>query len=187
MNPHASDRETGNRSIAIMQPYLFPYIGYYQLAASVHRLVFLDDVNYIKRGWINRNRLIFSGSPRYFTVPVSNASQFKKISDIEICPATNWQKKLCTSISQSYGKAPYFRSTFEAVNTVLNSGETRISEMAKMSIQVFSEMLDLPTKFVHSSSIYNNDALMGADRIIDICRKEHATLYYNLPNGAPLR
>ncbi len=70
--------------LAIMQPYLFPYIGYYQLVNAADIFIFYDDVNYIKNGWINRNRISISGQAHYFTVPVSQASSFKKINEIKI-------------------------------------------------------------------------------------------------------
>ena len=68
--------------VAIMQPYLFPYIGYYQLIKAVDSFVLLDDVNYIKKGWINRNRILLNGSPHLFTMPLEKASQNKKNCDL---------------------------------------------------------------------------------------------------------
>ena len=80
--------------LALMQPYLFPYIGYFQLLSQVDRFVFYDDVNFIKNGWINRNRLSVNGTPKYFTVPLSNASSFQKICDVAITPSAGWRRKL---------------------------------------------------------------------------------------------
>lgn len=186
MSPHTPDNRREQGRLAIMQPYLFPYLGYYQLVASVKKFVFLDDVNFIKRGWINRNRLIFSGNPKYFTVPLLNASQFRKISDIEIAYTSNWQKKILASISQSYCKAPYFHPTFDLVHSILGSGEIHISEMAKASVRAVSDLLGLPTQFVDSAKIYNNASLKAENRILDICRQEQTGFYYNLPSGENL-
>ena len=68
--------------LAIMQPYLFPYLGYFQLIAAVDKFVFYDDVNFIKNGWINRNRLLISGKVNYITIPLSGASSFLKINQV---------------------------------------------------------------------------------------------------------
>ena len=68
--------------IGIMQPYLFPYIGYFQLVAAVDKFVFYDDVNYIKRGWINRNRILINCNPAYFTVQLKETGQNKLINEI---------------------------------------------------------------------------------------------------------
>ena len=67
--------------VAIMQPYLFPYIGYYQLAHCVDHFIFLDDVNFIKKGWINRNNILINGAGSMLTVPLIKASQNRRISD----------------------------------------------------------------------------------------------------------
>ena len=72
------------KKVAIMQPYLFPYIGYFQLLNAVDIFVLFDDVNYINRGWINRNRILLNGKPHLFTIPLHKASQNKLINEIEI-------------------------------------------------------------------------------------------------------
>jgi len=174
------------QKIAIMQPYLFPYLGYFQLINSVDRLVFLDDVNYINKGWINRNRLIFSGKVSYFTVPLSRASQNVRICDISLATDHIWSRKLETSIRQSYSTAPNFAEVFDLISPVLFGTETTICEMAKQSIKSVARYLDLRIQFVETSNIYGNEALKREDRIYDICYKEKAFDYINLPSGREL-
>ncbi len=169
-----------------MQPYLFPYIGYFQLISAVERFVFLDSVNYIKRGWVNRNRLLFSGGVQYFTVPLMSASQNVRICDIQVASDEGWKKKLEKSFRLSYGKAPYFDPVYAMVSKVLFDGETLISEMAKQSIVAVTDYLELPVKYVWSSTAYNNQSLKGEALIRDICCREGATVYYNLPGGRDL-
>ena len=77
--------------IAIMQPYFFPYIGYWQLIHAVDHFVIYDDVNYIKGGWINRNRILINGKPAYITVPLHKASAFKRICDTDLQPSPFWR------------------------------------------------------------------------------------------------
>src|SRR5581483_11840060 len=67
-----------------MQPYLFPYIGYFQLMHAVDRFVVADDLSYIKQGWINRNRLLINGEAAYFTVPLRRHAATALIRDVEI-------------------------------------------------------------------------------------------------------
>lgn len=172
--------------LAIMQPYLFPYLGYFQLVAAVDRFVFLDDVNFINRGWINRNRLLFSGEVTYFTVPLVNAGQNRRICDIAIVDEARWKKKLEESIRQSYAKAPNFEPVYQLIATVMFDGEPLIGEMAKRSVVEVAKYLDLPTQFVWSTRIYENPGLTGEARIRDICQQEHASAYYNLPGGQEL-
>ena len=86
--------------VGIMQPYVFPYIGYFQLINAVDIFVFYDDVNYIKGGWINRNKLLLNGKESLFTIPLNNASSFKLIKDTEIHPNLFpiWKNKFLKSI-----------------------------------------------------------------------------------------
>lgn len=172
--------------LAIMQPYLFPYLGYFQLAAAVDRFVFLDDVNFIQRGWINRNRLLFSGQVHYFTVPLAAASQNALIYEIAVTKEGGWKKKLDTSIRQSYAKAPHFKAVYALIESVLFGDERMIGAIAKHSVKVVADYLELPVEFVPSSAVYGNQNLKGEVRIRDICRCEQAGTYYNLPGGRAL-
>lgn len=172
--------------LAIMQPYLFPYMGYFQLAASVDKFVFYDDVNFIKNGWINRNRLYLSGAVRYFTIPLSGASPFLKIRQIEVQPGAWWKKKLLESVRHSYSKAPHFKAANELLQTTLDSEESSIAAIARTSVRAVCAYAGLDTQFVESSAIYGNDALSGADRVLDICKREQASDYFNPPGGRAL-
>lgn len=172
--------------LAVMQPYLFPYLGYFKLVGMVDRFVFLDDVNFISRGWINRNQLLISGCVRYFTVPLESASQNSRICDLHIATVAGWKRKLEGSIRQSYIKAPYFEPVYEIVAKTLFGGDDLIGEMAKKSVTAITQYLGLPTQFVWSASAYNNNHLKGEERILDICRQERPSIYFNLPGGREL-
>ena len=172
--------------LALMQPYLFPYIGYFQLLAQVDRFVFYDDVNFIKNGWINRNRLLLQGEPRYFTVPLRDASPFRKIRDVEVAAAAGWRRTIRESIRHAYGKAPNFVAVSALVERVLETETTRIGELAKASVRAVADHLALETELVDSSSRYANESLSGAARVLDICSRERASDYYNAPGGRSL-
>jgi hypothetical protein len=169
-----------------MQPYLFPYIGYFKLISEVDRLVFFDDVNFINKGWINRNRLLFSGQINYFTVPLSNASQNILICDVAISNDKSWKKKLEASIRQSYSKAQYFDQVYDLISPVLFGEHTKIGDMAKESIVKITNYLSIPTEFINTSRVYENQTLKGECRIRDICRKEMSSEYINLGGGREL-
>lgn len=78
--------------IGIMQPYFLPYIGYWQLLNAVDKYVIYDDVNYIKGGWINRNRILINKEPKYFNVKLNGASPNKLINEVEVSNDNIWQK-----------------------------------------------------------------------------------------------
>lgn len=168
-----------------MQPYFFPYIGYFQLAASVDNFVFMDDVAYIKGGWINRNRLFISGEVRYVTVPVIAASPNRKINELCVERGGRWRRKLLDSVRQSYSGAPHFDRTFAILQDVVSSEEGGIAGMAKGSVISVARHLGLEVAFGESGK-YGNAHLGGVERVIDICKKERATRYLNLPGGRAL-
>lgn len=170
-----------------MQPYLFPYAGYFSLIGQVDKFVFYDDVNYIKGGWINRNRLLIGGDVRYFTVPLSGASPNVKINEVKVQPRAAWERKLLASVRQSYSKAPNFTRAFDCLREVLNIDECEgISVLAKRSVQMASERIGLAVEFVETSSIYGNQDLTATDRVVDICLREEADTYINQPGGQSL-
>lgn len=172
--------------LAIMQPYLFPYAGYFKMASLVDKFVLFDDVQYIRRGWINRNRVLISGEARYITVPVASADSDALIHDIKVQPRSLWLKKMLTSIRQNYAKAPNFNGTFDLVRDVLDSESDSIADLARASVEKTSQRIGLDTRFSVSSGTYGNEHLSGSDRIIDICCREGAAVYVNLPGGKHL-
>lgn len=169
-----------------MQPYLFPYLGYFQLVAAVDRFVFYDDVNYIKNGWINRNRLLIGDEVRYVTVPLAGASPSLKINEVTVQPRDKWLRKLLESIRHAYSKAPYYARVSELIGDVFGSTATCVSTLASRSVVDVARYLKLDTEFVMSSQPYGNATLKGPQRVLDICAKERADIYLNLPGGKAL-
>jgi len=169
--------------LAIMQPYIFPYIGYFQLIKSVDSFVFYNDVNFIKKGWINRNRILVNGLEFLFTIPCVNASQNKKIHEIEVAFEEKEKKKLLTTIATAYAKAPFFHAVFPIIESVFSASYNGIDEIAIASVKETCNYLSLKdVNFSESNGRYNNEELKGADRLIDICRQEKIEKYIN-PSG----
>lgn len=174
------------RTIAIMQPYFLPYIGYFQLMAAVDRFVVFDDVNYINRGWINRNRLLLNGEAHTFTVPLHGASQNKLICDIELADDDGWRDKLLRTIRQAYAKAPCRAQVFPLMECIICHPAHRLDEFLLHSLREIAGYLDLATEIVGSSRSYGNAQLHGQERILDICKQEGAARYINAIGGEAL-
>ncbi|MBC7525086.1 MAG: WbqC family protein [Flavobacterium sp.] len=172
--------------LAIMQPYLFPYIGYYQLINAVDKFVVYDDVAFIKQGWINRNNMLLNKKKHLFFAPVKSISSFKKISETEIDYKFDWTKKTLLTFEQSYKKAPFHKEVMPILESVFLSKKETISELAFESLFQVSNYLELKTGFQKTSSIYNNQELKGEDRVIDICLKEKTKQYINPIGGQEL-
>lgn len=172
--------------LAIMQPYFFPYIGYFQLVSAVDRFVFYDDVNFIKGGWINRNRIIINGEAKYFNLVMRDASSFKLINSIELDASIEWKKKLLRKLEINYSKAPFFNEVFEIICSIISSSSKLLCDVSKNSVMEICHYLKIKTEFIDSSSIYKNANLKSTSRVIDICKRNNATCYINLIGGLEL-
>ena len=171
-------------TIAVMQPYFFPYLGYFQLIQAVDTFVFYDDVNYIKNGWVNRNRILINGNANYFTVQLKGASPNKLINEIEF---TDNRKKLLRTLEISYKKAPFFFNIHPIIEDVLNYETTYINELAIYSVKKICEYLDFSTNFKQSSISYpETQNFERFERLVAICKKENATTYINSWGGQKL-
>jgi len=174
--------------LAIMQPYFFPYLGYFQLIDAVDRFVFYDDVSFIKNGWINRNRILVDGAPIYFTVPLVKKSSNNKINQTKIHQGLFpiWRRKFLKTLEQHYGKAPHFTNVFELVQRILEIDHKNIASLAMNSIILCSNFMRLSCEFGKSSRDFPNMKLGGLDRIFDVCRKSGAKVFVNSPGGKSL-
>ncbi|MCF0059676.1 WbqC family protein [Dyadobacter sp. CY356] len=173
-------------TIAIMQPYIFPYIGYFQLINAVDKFVIYDDVNFINKGWINRNNILVSGQAHLFTIPLKDASQNKLINEVELSINDPWKKKFLKTVQQSYLKAPNYQKVFLLIEEIVNSNAETISEFTLHALQKVCAYMEIMTEIVPSSSIYQNTELKAQDRILDICKQEKADHYINPIGGMEL-
>jgi hypothetical protein len=175
-------------TLGIMQPYLFPYIGYFQLINAVEKFVIYDDVNFIKQGWINRNRILLNGNAHLFTVPIKSISSYKAINEVEVDQKgfSQWKAKFYKTLDTAYRKAPHYKETIDLVTTVFEAPARTINEMASKSILTVCEYLNFSTCFVVSSIIYNNAHLKAQERVLDISLRENATTYINAAGGSEL-
>ncbi len=171
-------------TVAIMQPYFLPYIGYFQLINAVDKFIFYDDVNFIKNGWINRNRIIINNKINYLTVQLNGASSNKLINEVEF---TDNRNKLISTINLAYKRAPYFNQVFPLINDILVFQTSSISELAIFSIEMVSEFLSINTIFEVSSLKYSDTkGLEKAERLKEICHRNEACKYINPIGGQGL-
>ncbi len=170
-----------------MQPYFFPYIGYFQLINAVDTFIFYDDVNYIKNGWINRNRFLINKEPHYITIPCPNASSFIPINKVEYRVTEKQKLKMFKTLEQNYAKAPFKNKVLDVFFNVLNIDSNYVSDLAIQSIVKVAKYLMLTTNFIISSNkeFYSRDKSVQ-DNIIDICKNENADIYINLIGGSKI-
>lgn len=171
--------------VAVMQPYIFPYLGYFQLLDAVDRFVVLDDATFIRRGWINRNRILLDGEPHLFTVPLDRASPNRRICDIGLADEP-WRAKLRKKLAAAYASAPHRDETLALLERVIDEPAESIGDLARRSLQEIASQLRLETEFVPTARVYANDHLKAQERILDICRQAAARVYVNPPGGRDL-
>ena len=104
--------------LAIMQPYFFPYIGYFQLIAAVDQFVVYDNIKYTKKGWINRNRILQNGTDVMFSLPLKSASDASYVCARELAANFN-RDKLLNQLAGAYRHAAYFDQTFALLEQIV--------------------------------------------------------------------
>ena len=173
--------------VAMMQPYLFPYLGYFQLVNAVDVFVFADDVNFIKGGFVNRNKILFNNEERYLTIPCLK-SQNMLIKEIPIHKETKgYPKNILRTIEQTYAKSPYFADVFPMLESIFNSEVDSISKLAASSVESVSKYLEINVDFKFSSASFSHTK--GQDksiRLINITKELGGDTYMNPIGGAKI-
>lgn len=172
--------------LGIMQPYFMPYIGYWQLINLVDRYVIYDDVNFIKGGWINRNRILVNGAPKYFNVPMLGASPNLRINEVRVDHNEAVIRKNLRILEAAYRKAPYYDIVYPMLEDILWCGEDNIAKYMEYSFRVICGYLDIETELIVSSDLDKDNTLKGQDKVLAICRLLGATEYYNAIGGQEL-
>jgi hypothetical protein len=168
-----------------MQPYFFPYIGYFQLIAAAETFVVYDNVKYTKKGWINRNRLLRNGEPVVFSLPLKRDSDFLDVRDRSLAPDFD-REKLLNTIRGAYQRAPFFEETFRLVSDVVRFEEPNLFRFLHNCLRRTCEHLRIGTKIVVSSDIRMDHTLRGQEKVIALCEALGATTYLNPMGGVDL-
>ena len=172
---------------AVMQPYLFPYIGYLNLVWASESFVFYDDVNFIKKGWINRNIVMMDGLKFPFSIPLVKPSQNKLIKDTLILDLESFKSKFVKQIYYAYKGSKYFETGMEYVESTLKEDFCSIAELAQYSVTNFFSMIRVEKVFYSSSiSFPNIGGLNRSDRLIQITKQLGSNCYLNSIGGINL-
>ncbi|WRQ32525.1 WbqC family protein [Bacteroidales bacterium MB20-C3-3] len=175
------------RRLAIMQPYIFPYVGYFNLIEASDKFIFYDDTNYINKGWINRNRILMNNSDLLFTIPLEKASQNRQINDIKPIIESGYTKKFFSRIEHSYKKAPYYSDTLEVLNSVFASKCDSIADLAINSVVSVFSYLGKDIRYTKSSLLSPPTIGMEkSDRLIQITKNLNYDKYINSIGGQDL-
>lgn len=172
---------------AIMQPYFFPYIGYFQLVDIVDKFVVYDNIEFSKRSWVNRNRYLSDGSDKMFTLPLEKSSDYLNINQKQLAPSFQSEKeKIKRRIEAAYKSAPHFSTVFPLFVECLDYPDYNLFNFVFNSISKVKTYLSIESELVISSSIEEPNELRGQDRVLAICQKLNTDHYINAIGGMEL-
>lgn len=190
--------------LGIMQPYFFPYIGYYQTIKKVDKFLLYGNVSYIKQGWVNRNRIALKDAGEMkIIVPVKNGNSNHLISEIYVNNSTNWIRRMLKCMWHNYSKAPFFEEIYPLVENILCVKYDLLNDLNCHSIIEIARYLDIHTEIVTDNSNYLHlENLLSSNysgqyddgncldtkhtRIIEICKNENSNYYLNTISGLNL-
>jgi WbqC-like protein family len=178
-------REDGPVTVAIMQPYFFPYIGYFQLIAAVDKFIVYDNIKYTKKGWVNRNRLLQNGCDRLFSLPLKNASDSLDIRERELAADFN-RDRLVNQFIEAYRRAPNFGQTLPLVEIVVGYEDTNLFRFLYHAITRTCEHLGITTKIIISSTVGIDHGLKNQAKVLALCDAVGAGIYVNPIGGVEL-
>lgn len=170
---------------AIMQPYFLPYIGYWQLIASVDLFVIYDNIQYTKKGWFNRNRFLKNGKDALFSIPLKKDSDYLNVCERFI--STEFDKKqLIAQFKNAYAKAPYLKEVMPLLEEIINCEEENLFKYIYNSVKKICDYLDIDTTIVISSTLDIDHNLKGPKKVLALCVALGATTYINTIGGVDL-
>jgi hypothetical protein len=173
--------------IAIMQPYFFPYIGYFQLINAVDEFVVYDNIKFTKKGWINRNRILVNGKDSYISLPLKKDSDHLDIRDRYLAESWSFDKdKMLNRIIESYRKAPYFNSVYPIIEKGILFEEHNLFGFILNSLNLVGEYLGIQTPLLVSSTIPVDHGLRAEKKVVAICKARKADMYLNPIGGVQL-
>ncbi len=171
--------------LGIMQPYFLPYIGYFQLINAVDKYVIYDNIQYTKKGWINRNRILVEGKDAYITIPLEKGSDFSDIYERKISPSFD-RKKLKKQIEGAYKKAFRFDAIYPVIEKIIDFENDNLFEFNFNSIQKICGFLEIKTEFIISSTLSIDHSLKAQNKVLAICESIKTTTYINPIGGIEL-
>ncbi|TNC80755.1 MAG: hypothetical protein C9356_12710 [Oleiphilus sp.] len=173
--------------VAIMQPYFYPYIGYFQLINAVDTFVLYDDIEYVKQSWMNRNRILVNGQPAFITLPLKKDSDYLHVNKRYL--AGTWlkeRKKLMQRVKGAYNKAPFFAEVYGLVCNGLNCDALNLFGFLHYNLQLVLDFLEIETKVVISSSLGDFYDKKSSEKVLAICHSLQANQYINPIGGVEL-
>jgi hypothetical protein len=163
---------------AIIQPNYLPWKGYFDIIHDVDVFVFLDDVQYTRRDWRNRNRVKTPGGTKWISVPVLGGIN-QQIFEAKIDYSQDWRKNHKNTLHHCYASAPYYDSYCKDIFDIFRQRFETLSDLNLFSIKKIAHILEIGTEMVNSRDLFSGGA--KDDKIIEICKRIGADSYLTGP------
>ncbi len=173
--------------LGIMQPYFMPYIGYFQLIEAVDVFVVYDNIQFTKKGWYHRNRILANGKDKMFSVPLKKDSDYLDVAHRELADSfDNESKKIIRKIQASYRNAPYYKEVMPLVEECFQRSSGNLFDFIYTSLTLLTQFLQIDTKIIISSAIDIDHTLKSQDKVLAICKSLNVNTYINAIGGQDL-
>lgn len=172
--------------LAIMQPYFFPYLGYFSLIQIADEFILFDTPQYIRHGWIERNRILkLDGEPLYIKVALEKRKRETAIKDIVINNELNWKNKIKAQLDSYKKRAPYFHEVTEIINQIFKEEYTSIVDLNFNILITICDFLEIRTPIKTWSKMGVNIKAANApdEWALNICKALNAGSYINPEGG----
>lgn len=154
---------------------------------AVDKFVIYDNIEFTKKGWINRNRILVNGKDEYITLPLKKDSDYLNIAQRCLTDTYKIERvKLLRRINGSYRKAPQFNEVYSLVEVIINTEEENLFEFTHQSLENICQYLNIKTEFIISSKISIDHQLKSQEKVIAICKALNANQYINPIGGVEL-
>jgi len=176
-------------NIAIMQPYFFPYIAYFQLINEVDTFVFYNDVQFRKNSWFHRNRISPYSSEEefiYIGLKLKKHNSKSNINEITLDNGIVWKKKFLKKLKFSYKFNSQLNSIYNYLEDILRNDVLTLSEFNIKTLKYVSNLLNIKDKVFINSNELGNSIYSGVERIVHTCKLLEADKYLNLIGGRDL-
>lgn len=174
--------------LAIMQPYFMPYIGYWQLLQAVDKFVIYDNIQFSKKGWFHRNRILANNTDKIFTLPLKKDSDYLNVNERFLGgDYVKQNEKTLRIIKNSYSKTPYFKEVYPIIENIFRYEDSNLFNFTFNSIKEINKYLNINTDIIISSNVgIDHNGLNGQDKVLAIVKELNAKEYINTIGGVDL-
>ena len=173
------------RTVSIMQPTFLPWTGYFKMILRSDLFIFLDDVQFDKRSWQQRNKILKNDGKEFLlTIPVKSKGKFfQKINEVEVDNSTNWKDKHLKLLEMNYSKHKFFKQVFDSISNTYKENTNSLSEFNIKLIKKICKFLNIDKKFKLSSDFNLSSEKKGEAKLIEIIKELKVDRYLS-PAGS---